>query len=233
MGDLPGSGKTIDLRKVLELEVVGLNFYSSTTPELIFESFEQCCECPITSDVIWKMSCRTLGRDQPSRGRQRVFPFIRQLVDPGGHWRTSDMAWPKATEWLSLPSSLWVPSYSVSAQGIPAVSAHNSPVVVTVDIPANNVLVSETNDPPIPEAGKDIEVDPSSNSELNFHIQPEESKDRPRPSSPWVPSYSVTRSSSVLVHASPAIAHAVLAESETPESIVHEALTVIRVKGGT
>ncbi|KAJ3718822.1 hypothetical protein C8R42DRAFT_723349 [Lentinula raphanica] len=71
---------------------------------------------------------------------------------------------------------------------IPAVSAHNSPVVVTVDIPANNVLVSETNDPPIPEAGKDIEADPSSDSELNFHIQPEESKDRPRPSSPWVPS---------------------------------------------
>ena len=44
----PGSGKTMTLfsalRKLPDMEVVGLNFSSATTPELILKTFEQYCE---------------------------------------------------------------------------------------------------------------------------------------------------------------------------------------------
>ncbi|KAJ3776069.1 hypothetical protein FB446DRAFT_336786 [Lentinula raphanica] len=67
---------------------------------------------------------------------------------------------PEATETPSRPSSPWVPSYSVSVQGSPAVSAHNSPVIAAVDIPANDVLVFE-DDPSISEVERDVGVNPS------------------------------------------------------------------------
>ncbi len=44
----PGSGKTMTLfsalRKLPNMEVVGLNFSSATTPDLLIKTFEQYCE---------------------------------------------------------------------------------------------------------------------------------------------------------------------------------------------
>jgi dynein heavy chain 1 len=44
----PGSGKTMTLfsalRKLPDMDVIGLNFSSATTPEFILKTFEQYCE---------------------------------------------------------------------------------------------------------------------------------------------------------------------------------------------
>ena len=48
MSGAPGSGKTMTLfsalRKLPNMEVVGLNFSSATTPDLLIKTFEQYCE---------------------------------------------------------------------------------------------------------------------------------------------------------------------------------------------
>ncbi|CED84986.1 dynein heavy chain cytosolic [Phaffia rhodozyma] len=106
----PGSGKTMTLfsalRKLPQLEVVGLNFSSATTPELILKTFEQYCEYRKTPNGIL-LAPTQIGRwlvvfcdeiNLPAidkYGTQRVISFIRQLVESGGFWRTSDMAWVK------------------------------------------------------------------------------------------------------------------------------------------
>ena len=106
----PGSGKTMTLfsalRKLPQLEVVGLNFSSATTPELILKTFEQYCEYRKTPNGVI-LSPVQIGRwlvlfcdeiNLPSvdkYGTQRVISFIRQLVESGGFWRTTDMAWVK------------------------------------------------------------------------------------------------------------------------------------------
>ncbi|KAJ1568194.1 Cytoplasmic dynein 1 heavy chain 1, partial [Cladochytrium tenue] len=106
----PGSGKTMTLfaalRKLPEMEVAGLNFSSATTPELILKTFEQHCEYRKTpSGVI--LAPTVLGRwlvvfcdemNLPATdkyGTQRVISFIRQLVEHGGYWRTTDKVWVK------------------------------------------------------------------------------------------------------------------------------------------
>jgi dynein heavy chain 1 len=106
----PGSGKTMTLfsalRKLPQLEVVGLNFSSATTPELILNTFEQYCEYRKTpSGVIlapvqigrWLVVfCDEINLPALDKyGTQRVISFIRQLVESGGFWRTSDMSWVK------------------------------------------------------------------------------------------------------------------------------------------
>lgn len=106
----PGSGKTMTLfsalRKLPQLEVVGLNFSSATTPELILKTFEQYCEYRKTpSGVIlaptqigrWLVVfCDEINLPAVDKyGTQRVISFIRQLVESGGFWRTSDMSWIK------------------------------------------------------------------------------------------------------------------------------------------
>ncbi|KNC98573.1 uncharacterized protein SPPG_06258 [Spizellomyces punctatus DAOM BR117] len=104
----PGSGKTMtlfsSLRKLPEMEVVGLNFSSATTPELILQTFEQYCEYRKTPNGII-LSPQAIGRwlvlfcdeiNLPAMdkyGTQRVISFIRQLVEHGGFWRKSDKAW--------------------------------------------------------------------------------------------------------------------------------------------
>lgn len=104
----PGSGKTMTLfsalRKLTDMEVVGLNFSSATTPELILKTFEQYCEYHKTSNGVF-LSPQQIGRwivvfcdeiNLPALdkyGTQRVISFMRQLVESGGFWRASDKAW--------------------------------------------------------------------------------------------------------------------------------------------
>ncbi|KAF9454965.1 dynein heavy chain [Macrolepiota fuliginosa MF-IS2] len=106
----PGSGKTMTLfsalRKLPDMEVVGLNFSSATTPELILKTFEQYCEyrktpngvilAPIQIGRWLVVFCDEINLPATDKyGTQRVISFIRQLVECGGYWRASDMAWVK------------------------------------------------------------------------------------------------------------------------------------------
>lgn len=106
----PGSGKTMTLfsalRKLPDMEVVGLNFSSATTPELILKTFEQYCEyrktpngvilAPIQLGRWLVVFCDEINLPAADKyGTQRVISFIRQLVECGGYWRTTDMAWVK------------------------------------------------------------------------------------------------------------------------------------------
>ncbi|KAI7858782.1 dynein heavy chain [Circinella umbellata] len=104
----PGSGKTMTLfsalRKLPDMEVVGLNFSSATTPELILKTFEQHCEYRKTPNGVI-LSPTMIGRwlvvfcdeiNLPATDKyhtQRVISFLRQLVEYNGFWRTSDKAW--------------------------------------------------------------------------------------------------------------------------------------------
>lgn len=106
----PGSGKTMTLfsalRKLPDMEVVGLNFSSATTPELILKTFEQYCEYRKTPNGVilapvqigrWLVVfCDEINLPATDKyGTQRVISFIRQLVESGGFYRTTDMAWVK------------------------------------------------------------------------------------------------------------------------------------------
>lgn len=104
----PGSGKTMTLfsalRKLPDMEVVGLNFSSATTPDLLLKSFEQHCEYRKTLNGV-VLSPPAIGRwlvifcdeinlpAQDKYGTQRVISFMRQLVEQNGFYRTSDGAW--------------------------------------------------------------------------------------------------------------------------------------------
>lgn len=104
----PGSGKTMTLfsalRKLPDMEVVGLNFSSATTPDLLIKTFEQYCEYKKTLNGLvlsptqigrWLvLFCDEINLPAPDRyGTQRAITFLRQLVEQNGFWRTSDKAW--------------------------------------------------------------------------------------------------------------------------------------------
>lgn len=104
----PGSGKTMTLfsalRKLSNLEVVGLNFSSATTPELILKTFEQYCEYRKTPNGVvlaptqigrWLVVfCDEINLPATDKyGTQRVISFIRQLMERNGFWRISDLSW--------------------------------------------------------------------------------------------------------------------------------------------
>ena len=104
----PGAGKTMTLfsalRKLPDMEVVGLNFSSATTPDLLMKSFEQHCEYRKTLNGT-VLSPSQIGRwlvifcdeiNLPATdkyGTQRVIAFMRQLIERNGFWRTSDRTW--------------------------------------------------------------------------------------------------------------------------------------------
>ena len=104
----PGSGKTMTLfaalRKLPNMEVVGLNFSSATTPDLLIKTFEQYCEYKKTLNGV-VMSPNQIGRwlvifcDEinlpapDSYGTQRAISFMRQLVEQNGFWRAADKTW--------------------------------------------------------------------------------------------------------------------------------------------
>ena len=104
----PGSGKTMTLfsalRKLPNMEVVGLNFSSATTPDLLIKTFDQYCEYRKTlNGVIMSPSqigrwlvlfCDEINLPAPDKyGTQRAISFLRQLVEQNGFWRTSDKTW--------------------------------------------------------------------------------------------------------------------------------------------
>ena len=106
----PGSGKTMTLfsalRKLPDMEVVGLNFSSATQPDLIVKTFEQYCEYRKTLNGMvlsptqmgkWLVIfCDEINLPAPDTyGTQRAISFLRQLVEQNGFYRTSDKAWVK------------------------------------------------------------------------------------------------------------------------------------------
>lgn len=106
----PGSGKTMtlfnSLRSLPDMEVVGLNFSSATTPELLLKTFDHYCECRKTPNGLvlspiqigkWLiLFCDEINLPQMDKyGTIRVISFLRQLVEYGGFYRTSDHSWVK------------------------------------------------------------------------------------------------------------------------------------------
>ncbi|MBW0465869.1 hypothetical protein O181_005584 [Austropuccinia psidii MF-1] len=106
----PGSGKTMTLfsalRKLPDMDVVGLNFSSATTPELILKTFDQHCEykktpngfilAPIQMGKWIVVFCDEINLPAADKyGTQKVISFLRQLVEGGGFWRPSDKVWIK------------------------------------------------------------------------------------------------------------------------------------------
>ena len=104
----PGSGKTMTLfsalRKLPSMEVVGLNFSSATTPDLLIKTFDQYCEYRKTLNGVvmsptqigkWLVFfCDEINLPSPDKyGTQRAISFLRQLVEQNGFWRTSDKTW--------------------------------------------------------------------------------------------------------------------------------------------
>ncbi|KAI9821833.1 MAG: hypothetical protein M1827_002415 [Pycnora praestabilis] len=104
----PGSGKTMTLfnalRKLPNMEVVGLNFSSATTPDLLIKTFEQYCEYRKTLNGVvlsptqigrWLVIfCDEINLPAPDKyGTQRAIAFLRQLVEQKGFWRASDKTW--------------------------------------------------------------------------------------------------------------------------------------------
>lgn len=104
----PGSGKTMTLfsalRKLPNMDVVGLNFSSATTPDLLIKTFEQYCEYKKTLNGVilsptqvgrWLVIfCDEINLPAPDKyGTQRAISFLRQLVEHNGFWRTTDKSW--------------------------------------------------------------------------------------------------------------------------------------------
>ncbi|XP_021916203.1 dynein heavy chain, cytoplasmic isoform X4 [Zootermopsis nevadensis] len=104
----PGSGKTMTLfsalRALPDMEVVGLNFSSATTPELLLKTFDHYCEyrktpngvvlAPVQLGKWLVLFCDEINLpDMDQYGTQRVISFLRQLVEHRGFYRASDQAW--------------------------------------------------------------------------------------------------------------------------------------------
>uniref|UniRef100_A0A914WXS1 AAA+ ATPase domain-containing protein n=1 Tax=Plectus sambesii TaxID=2011161 RepID=A0A914WXS1_9BILA len=104
----PGSGKTMTLfsalRSTQDMEVVGLNFSSATTPELLLRTFDHYCEYKRTPNGVvlapiqlgrWLiMFCDEINLPNMDKyGTQRVISFLRQIVEHNGFYRTSDQTW--------------------------------------------------------------------------------------------------------------------------------------------
>lgn len=104
----PGSGKTMTLfsalRALPDMEVVGLNFSSATTPELLLKTFDHYCEyrktpngvvlAPVQIGKWLVLFCDEINLpDMDAYGTQRVISFLRQLVEHQGFYRANDQAW--------------------------------------------------------------------------------------------------------------------------------------------
>lgn len=104
----PGSGKTMTLfsalRALPDMEVVGLNFSSATTPELLLKTFDHYCEyrktpngvvlAPVQLGKWLVLFCDEINLpDMDQYGTQRVISFLRQLVEHRGFYRVYDQAW--------------------------------------------------------------------------------------------------------------------------------------------
>ena len=92
------------LRALPDMEVIGLNFSSATTPELLIKTLDQYCEyrktpngtviAPIALGQWIVLFCDEINLpDQDKYETQRVITFLRQIVEHGGFYRISDMQW--------------------------------------------------------------------------------------------------------------------------------------------
>ena len=78
------------------MKVVGLNFSSATTPELILKMPNSVILAPVQIGHWLVVFCDEINLLAPDKyGTQKVILFIHQLVECGGCWRASDMAWVK------------------------------------------------------------------------------------------------------------------------------------------
>lgn len=86
------------------IQVVGLNFSSATSPELLLKTFDQYCEyrrtpngvvmAPIQLGKWVVLFCDEINLPNTDKyGTQRVISFLRQIVEHGGFYRTSDQTW--------------------------------------------------------------------------------------------------------------------------------------------
>ncbi|XP_052274955.1 cytoplasmic dynein 1 heavy chain 1-like isoform X3 [Dreissena polymorpha] len=106
----PGSGKTMTLfsalRSLPDMEVVGLNFSSATTPELLLKTFDHYCEyrrtpngvvlSPVQLNKWLVLFCDEINLPNMDKyGTQRVISFLRQMLEYGGFYRTADQTWVK------------------------------------------------------------------------------------------------------------------------------------------
>lgn len=104
----PGSGKTMTLfsalRALPDMEVVGLNFSSATTPELLLKTFDHYCEyrktpngvvlAPVQLGKWLVLFCDEINLpDMDNYGTQRVIMFLRQIVEQKGFYRATDQTW--------------------------------------------------------------------------------------------------------------------------------------------
>ncbi|KAI6221986.1 Dynein heavy chain, cytoplasmic [Aphelenchoides besseyi] len=104
----PGSGKTMTLLSALrsqpDMDVINVNFSSSTTPELLLKTFDHYCEYRRTPNGVvlapvqlgrWLVIfCDEINLPMPDKyGTQRVISFLRQLVSQNGFYRPSDQQW--------------------------------------------------------------------------------------------------------------------------------------------
>uniref|UniRef100_A0A183BLW5 Dynein heavy chain, cytoplasmic n=2 Tax=Globodera pallida TaxID=36090 RepID=A0A183BLW5_GLOPA len=104
----PGSGKTMTLlaalRSMPDMDVINVNFSSSTSPELLMKNFDHYCEYRRTPNGVvlapmqitrWLVIfCDEINLPQPDKyGTQRVISFMRQLVEQNGFYRTADRTW--------------------------------------------------------------------------------------------------------------------------------------------
>ncbi|KAJ5078912.1 intein-containing dynein heavy chain precursor [Anaeramoeba ignava] len=91
------------LRSLPNFEVVGINFSSATTPELVMKTLTHYCKYQKTpngviiepkSDKWLVIFCDEINLPKQDRyGTQKVITFLRQLVERGGFWRISDYQW--------------------------------------------------------------------------------------------------------------------------------------------
>ncbi|EDQ84975.1 uncharacterized protein MONBRDRAFT_12266 [Monosiga brevicollis MX1] len=106
----PGSGKTMTLfsalRALPHFDVAGLNFSSTTTPELLMKTFDQYCEYRRTANglvlaptqlnkwlIVFMDECNLPAADKYNT--VKVITFVRQLVEQGGFWNTDEHTWVK------------------------------------------------------------------------------------------------------------------------------------------
>ena len=113
----PGSGKTMTLmatlKKLTDMEMIFINFSSSTTPEYVLKTFDQYCEIRKTNNgfvmspqlankwlVVFCDEINLPASD--AYGTQAVITFLRQLTEQNGYYRASDK------QWVSLERMMFV-----------------------------------------------------------------------------------------------------------------------------
>ena len=104
----PGSGKTMTLTDTLKmmpgLDVVSVNFSSSTQPSLLLSIFEQYCTYekvpgglvlrPATINKWLVIFCDEVNLPEEDKyGTQRVISFMRQIVEQKGFWSPRHHLW--------------------------------------------------------------------------------------------------------------------------------------------